>query len=306
MDKVTAAQVFITIVDLGSMSKAAEKLDMSRAMVTRYLAEMENWAGIRLLNRTTRKLSLTSAGGAVYSQSLKLIEVAQSIEQPQIIDEINLHGLVRISCAQSLAMSALSQAIPEFRQRFPHVAVDLQINNKTINLIEERIDLAIRISNNLDPNLIARPLSTCYSALCATPAYIAKQGLIENPNDLLRHDCLTYNFFGHSLWLFEKDNKPISVPVSGSLSANESTVLLAATLQDQGISMQPYCSVYELIKQGKLIHLLPEYQLETLGIYGVYTSRQNMPAPLRALLDFLVDWFQSSTYWSQFLLKSSR
>ncbi|MDE9459008.1 LysR family transcriptional regulator [Xenorhabdus bovienii] len=304
MDRITAAQVFVTIVEQGSLVAAAERLDMSRAMVSRYLAEMEKWTGVRLLHRTTRKISLTSAGENAYQRSLKLQELAETIPVQQSLESQTLRGLLRVSCSQSLGTSALSVAIPEFMRMYPQIAVNLQINNKVINLIEERIDLAIRITNNLEPNLIARPLSICHSVVCAAPSYLDGKIIPQKPTDLASHNCLTYNFFGKSLWLFEKQHEQYSVPVSGTLSANESTVLMEATLQGAGIAMQPYYSAAPHLISGQLVELLPDYQPQAMGIYGIYASRQNMPVTLRALLDFLVDWFANAPHWQQLMLKS--
>ncbi|MCG3462463.1 LysR family transcriptional regulator [Xenorhabdus bovienii] len=304
MDRITAAQVFVTIVEQGSLVAAAERLDMSRAMVSRYLAEMEKWAGVRLLHRTTRKISLTSAGENAYQRSLKLLELAETMPVQQSLESQTLRGLLRVSCSQSLGTSALSVAIPEFMRRYPQIAVNLQINNRVINLVEERIDLAIRITNNLEPNLIARPLSICHSVVCAASSYLDGKIIPQKPTDLALHNCLTYNFFGKSLWLFEKQHEQYSVPVSGTLSANESTVLMEAALQGAGIAMQPYYSAAPYLMSGQLVELLPDYQPQAMGIYGIYVSRQNMPVTLRALLDFLVDWFANAPHWQQLMLKS--
>ncbi|KLU15488.1 MULTISPECIES: LysR family transcriptional regulator [Xenorhabdus] len=303
MDRITAAQVFVTIVEQGSLIAAAERLDMSRAMVSRYLAEMEKWAGVRLLHRTTRKISLTSAGESAYQRSLKLMELAEGMPAQQSLEAQTLKGLLRVSCSQSLGVSALAVAMPEFMRIYPYIAVNLQMDNKAVNLIEERIDLAIRITNNLEPNLIARPLSTCHSIVCAAPSYLAEKSIPNNPMELTSHNCLTYNFFGKSLWVFKKQYEHYSVPVSGTLSANESTVLMEAALQGAGIAMQPYYSVSSYLMSGQLVELLPDYQPQAMGIYGIYASRQNMPATLRALLDFLVDWFATSPHWQQLMLK---
>ncbi|WP_426577929.1 LysR family transcriptional regulator [Xenorhabdus stockiae] len=304
MDRITAAQVFVTIVEQGSLSAAAERLDMSRAMVSRYLSEMERWSEIRLLHRTTRQISLTSAGEQAYQRSLKLIELAEAMPVQQSTEAKTLKGQLRVSCCQALGISALSVAIPEFMRKYPQIGVSLEISNKATKLVEERIDLAIRITNNLGLNLIARPLSICRSVICAAPSYLAGKRPPQKPDDLVIHNCLTYNLFDKNLWLFEKQNEQYSVPVSGTLSANESTVLMEAALQGAGISMQPYYSVSPYLKSGQLIELLPDYQPQTMGIYGIYVSRQNMPATLRALLDFLVEWFDSSSHWQQLTLKS--
>ncbi|BBG61442.1 LysR family transcriptional regulator [Providencia rustigianii] len=297
MDRLKAVQVFITIVEQGSLSGAADKLDMSRAMVTRYLAEMEQWAGVRLLNRTTRRLSLTSAGESVYQQSLQLNAISLTLPVQQKHNTKDLAGLVRISCSQSIAQSALSLAISEFLQLYPNMMVDMQISNKSVNLIEERIDLAIRITNQLEPSLIAKPLSTCHSVICASPAFLKNKTLPTQPEDLALLECLTYSFFGRSLWSFEKEGKTSTVLVDGRLSANESVFLMEAALNGAGIAMQPYYSVAKYLQSGELIQLLPDYTPMPLGIYGVYTSRQHMPTPLRAVIDFLANWFNTSSHW---------
>ncbi|OAT24689.1 LysR family transcriptional regulator [Proteus myxofaciens] len=298
MDKIKASEVFVTIVKQGSMIKAADYLNMSRAMVTRYLLEMEEWAGVRLLHRTTRQQSLTSVGERVYQQSLELLELAESIPASTPKERHQISGLVRITSSQSLANSILSVAISEFMQQYPLIAVDLQITNQTVNLIEERIDIALRITNHLEPNLIARSLATCISVVCASKDYLEKEGIPQSPDELVHHQCLTYRFFGRSLWEFIQGDEHYSVPVGGNLSANESVVLLQATLKGMGISLQPYYSVKPYLENNELIQLLTHYQAKPMGIYAVLASRQNMPVAVRTLLDFLVEWFASSSYWS--------
>lgn len=297
MDRITAARVFVTIVDLGSMIAAADHLDMSRAMVTRYLAQMEEWTGARLLHRTTRKLSLTDAGERTLSLSRKMLAVAEAIDLVEDNQTEEIRGLLRITCSQSLGQTALAGAVTQFLKRHPQVSVDLQMNNRTVNLVEERIDLALRITNELDPNLIARPLSTCASVVCAAPAYLAANGTPNHPEDLASHNCLTYNWFGKSLWHFDRAGEKSAVAVSGNLSANESVVLLAGTLQGAGISLQPYYSAAPLLAKGELVELLPGYQPQAMGIYGIYTTRKQMPATLRAMLDYLVEWFATDEQW---------
>ncbi|BCU56632.1 LysR family transcriptional regulator [Enterobacter kobei] len=301
MDRLIAARVFVTIAERGSMIAAAGQLDMSRAMVTRYLAQMEHWAGARLLHRTTRKLSLTDAGERTLALCRQMLAVAENIDLVADRQDDAIRGLLRISCSQSLGQTVLARAVTQYLQRYPAVAVDLQMNNQAVNLVEERIDLALRITNDLDPNLIARPLSTCASVVCATPAWLKKHGTPHHPDDLARHNCLTYSWFGKSLWHFDHQGTKSAVAVSGNLSANESVVLLAATLQDAGISLQPYYSVAPLLEKGELIELLPDYTPQAMGIYGIYLSRKQMPLTLRSMLDFLVEWFATDTRWQGML-----
>ncbi|MDY4348884.1 LysR family transcriptional regulator [Pectobacterium brasiliense] len=297
MDRITAAEVFVTIIDRGSMIAAAETLDMSRAMVTRYLAEMETWAGARLLHRTTRKLSLTDAGEKTLVRCREMLALTADMRVEADTDDATLSGLLRVSCSQSLAQGALGMAITTFLRRHPRVAIDLQMNNRTVNLVEERIDLALRITNELDPNLIARPLSRCESVLCASPSYLNEHGIPRQLTDLSIHNCLTYTYFGKSLWHFSRGDEKFTIPVSGNLSGNESLVLLAGALEGAGIALQPRYSVAPYLASGQLVALLPEYRPQAMGIYGIYTSRRQMPAALRTLLDFLVEWFAHDPRW---------
>jgi len=298
MDRITSASVFITIAERGSLAGAAEALNMSRAMVTRYLAEMEEWAGARLLHRTTRRLSLTSAGEVTLNRCRELLSLAGEVATAGDPGAGEPRGLLRVACSQFLSQTALAAAMAGFLRRYPQARLDLQVDNRAVNLVEQRIDLAIRITNALEPGLIARQLGECRSLLCASPGYISEHGQPAGPQDLVRHNCLTYSYFGKSVWQFTRDGKaPVEVPVSGSLSANESMALLAAAGQGAGIAMQPRFAARPLIDAGVLVDVLPGWQPQTLGIHAIYTSRQHMPPVLRAMLDFLADWFSSDPGW---------
>lgn len=171
------------------------------------------------------------------------------------------------------------------------------MDSRAVNLVEQRIDLALRITNALEPNLIARRLAACASVVCAAPAYLAAHGTPRRAEDLAAHNCLTYNYFGKSLWQFTRAGADLSVPVGGNLSANESTVLMLATAQGAGISLQPLFAAAPLLAAGQLVALLPDCQPQEMGIHAVYTSRQHMAPALRALLDFLAEWFACDPGW---------
>ena len=301
MDRITAAQVFVAIAERGSMVAASEALDMSRAMVTRYLAEMEQWAGARLLHRSTRRLSLTDAGDETLVRCRQMLEVAGAMAVTSRDGADTPHGLLRITCSQSLAQTALASAVATYLQRYPRAAVDLQMENRAVNLVEQRIDLAIRITNALEPNLIARQLASCDSVVVAAPAYLVAHGTPRRAEDLALHNCLTYTYFGKSLWQFTYQGEALTVPVSGRLSANESLVLLVATVEGVGISLQPRFSAAPLIASGQLVELLPAWQPQSMGIYGIYTSRQHMSPLLRTMLDFLLEWFARDARWLELI-----
>ena len=291
MDRITAARVFVAINERGSLIAAAETLEMSRAMVTRYLAQMESWAGARLLHRTTRKLGLTASGQVTLLRCRQLLELADAVSLAADTQVDEPRGMLRIACSQSLAQAVLAPAVTAYLQRYAGTSVDLQIGNQAVDLVSERIDLAIRITNQLDPNLIARPLGHCDSLVCASPAYLAASGTPSRPQDLNGHNCLTYSYFGKSLWEFSHQETPLSVPVGGNLSANDSVVLLEAAVAGAGITLQPVHSVAPLIANGQLVELLPDYPAKAMGIYAIYTSRHHQSATLRTMLDFLAEWF---------------
>ncbi len=292
-----ATRVFVEVVERGSQTAAAEALEMSRAMVSRYLGELETWVGARLLHRTTRKLSLTGAGEQLLGQCREMLAMAEAMQSVSRTDEAAPRGTLRIACSQSLAQAWLVHALDDFIRLYPQVSVDLLVGSQAVNLVEARIDLALRITNQLDPNLIARQLAVCRSVVCATPAYLAKHGMPLRPEELAQHNCLSYAYFGRSIWEFTRAGEPHAVAVSGNLSANESMVLLEAVLADIGISLQPLYSVSAHLRSGALVQLLPDYQPQELGIYALYGTRRQMPPALRALLDFLIERLADAPDW---------
>lgn len=297
MDRLIAMQVFVEVADQGSLTAAADKLDMSRAMVSRYLAELEQWVGARLLHRTTRKLSLTSAGSDTLPRCRQMLGMAGEIQSSAAAPENAPQGTLRLTFSMSMGQTYLVPLLTRFLKRYPATAIDMLMVDRTVNLIEERIDLAIRITNALDPNLIARKLAVCHSVVVAAPSYLEEHGTPKTIEDLALHNCLTYSYFGKSLWEFEKDGVPFAVPVGGNMSANESSVLLEAAACGAGIALQPLHAASGLLHSGRLRALLGEYRPRELSIYGVYASRRQMPAVLRAMLDFLVEEFSADSGW---------
>jgi len=299
MIKRSHVRQFLAVVDAGSFVGAADMLGLSKAAVSRHVVELENRLGIRLLHRTTRRLSLTGMGAELLPRCRDMLALADELQSAGQRVSRALGGTLRIASSQSFAQAWLARAVAAFVERHPAVAVDLQVSSQAVNLVEERIDLALRITNQLDPNLIARRLATCHSVLCAAPAYLARHGTPQTPAELARHNCLTYAYFGRSLWQFERDGEPSGVPVSGNISANESTVLLEASVAGAGISLQPLYAAAPLLRAGRLVQLLPQYRAEALGIHALYGSRLQMLPALRALLDFLAARLQGDPHWEE-------
>lgn len=287
MDRITAARVFVEAVERGSLSAAAERLGLSRAMASRYLTRLEDWAGVRLLHRTTRRLSLTGAGDRILPLCREMLALEGAVtalaapaEQPE--------GLVRIAAPPMFAQNRLVAVVLEFLRRYPAVRVDLQVSDQVADLVEERIDVAVRISNRVDPALIARPLGWCRSVLCAAPDYLRRCGIPQSPQDLPRYSCLSYSGFGGHRWTLDGPRGFCTVDVSGGFSANDSLIVLQAALGGAGIAMLPVFAAAGPVARGDLTVVLPDWQPEVLAIQALYSSRRHMPAAQRALIDYLV------------------
>ncbi|AVI66900.1 LysR family transcriptional regulator [Shewanella sp. WE21] len=311
MDRLEAAKVFVTIVERGSMISAANALDMSRSMVTRYLSEMEEWSGARLLHRSTRSLSLTPAGEQVLDYCHRLLELANEVPAVSHAAVAIPRGLLRISCSQFLAHQILAPVVQQYLASYPQASVNFHVSSQTVDLVAERIDLAIRITNELDPNLIARRLGECESVVCAAPSYLAARAAVLHPEDLTQHNCLTYSYFGDVMWRFyqtdvvakqaqalnsdpkSNQGQVFNVPVNGNFSANDSMVVLNATLAGEGIAMQPVWAAKPYLDSGQLVPLLMKFKPQSLGVYGVYQSRKHMQPALRVMMDMLVAYFAS-------------
>lgn len=297
MDKLEAMNVFVTIVERGSLSAAAEHLELSRTKVTRYLGELENWMDTRLLHRTTRSLSLTSAGKETLEIARELLALEASLAGIRNQSREHLKGQLRITASYSIVDSFLMDVIGRFIDKWPEVSIDIVSTDQTVNLVESRIDLAIRITNELTPNIVAKQLGECRSVICASPQYLKEKGTPSNVQDLAHHNCLSFSYFGKTAWTFNGPNGLESVPIKGNISANTSEVLLSATLKGNGISILPFPSVKGLIQDGLLVSLLPEWQPKTLGVHAVYGTRKQVTPLLRAFIDHLSDDMEQSKIW---------
>lgn len=297
MDRLTATRVFVEVVDRGSQTAAAEHLDLSRAMVSRYLAELEGWVGARLLHRTTRKLSLTQVGNELLPHCREMLHTAEMMRATGIKANDGPSGNLRVATSQSFAQTWLSPVLVEYLARYPNTSVDVLVGSHAVNLVEERIDLALRITNQLEPNQVARHLGDCHSVVCAAPAYLAKAGIPKEPHELAGHNCLTYSYFGRSVWQFSGQPGAVQVPVDGNLSSNDTAVLLEAAINAGGICLQPLYAAAPLLEDGRLVRLLPGWLPQSLGIHAIYASRRQMLPALRALLDFIAERLAADPLW---------
>lgn len=295
MDRITAAQVFIDVTRSGSFTATAERLSMSRPMVTRYVEAMENWFGTRLLHRTTRKVTLTTSGEQCLKDIEPWIDTAQEfVTNVKPTDELT--GSIRIASSSSFAHAQLMAAISEFMCLHPKIIIDIDLQDNTIDLIKNRIDLAIRIASHPDDSLIGKPIAICRSVIVAHQSYLDKMPAITKPEDLSSHQCLSYSNFEHQVWHLKQDNTHKSIGINCRLSANEATALFQATISGAGISMQPTYLARKAIQQQKLVQILPEWQANNMNIYALYPSRKFLAPAVRALIDFLEVYFKKNSW----------
>ncbi len=289
MDRVTAMQVFAEVAARGSLTATASALEMSRPMVSRHLESLEDWLGVRLLHRTTRRVSLTDAGEEALARCRQVLELTQDLQTVAGTRSVEVGGRLRITTSPSFAQAFLAEAIAEFLERHPRTQIELVALERTVNLVEERIDLAVRISSRVDDTLVARRLGVCRSVVCAAPAYLARHGTPTAPEALRSHRCVVHAQVGRTEYRLLRGGEVMRVPVAGVFLANETSVMVSAVLAGAGIALLPTYLVAPLIARDALVRLLPEHEPEPLGIHATYLSRQHQPRLLRVMLDFLAE-----------------
>ncbi|MAX98372.1 MAG: LysR family transcriptional regulator [Oceanospirillaceae bacterium] len=296
MDRILAARVFVDLAYSGSFTRTADRLDMSRPMVTRHLEAMESWLQTRLFHRTTRKISLTTAGAECLAEVEELLQQAEKLEQMHV-DHQEPSGQIRLATSMSFGFTQLVPALRGFMQRYPRVLVDLELQDTVTDLTAQRIDLALRFASNPDPSLIGKPIALCESVLVASPEYLKRRGVPQEPEDLQQHDCLGYRNFGRHVWNLHHDtlgNR--AVDMHCRLTANEVTALMTAAELGMGIALQPTYMVSKLLQSGALVTVLPQWRPEDLKIYVLYASRKHQSKAVRTLIDYLDDWFKQNPW----------
>jgi len=297
MDKLVAARIFIETVERGSLSAAADSVGMSRAMASRYLEGLEQWLGARLLHRTTRRLTLTDAGDKALATLRTMLELAEDVQCQVSQDSGEVKGKLRVTTSASFAEAQLTQAMVAFQVAHPKVTIDLLVLDRPVNLVSERIDLAVRITARVDEGLVARRLAPCESVLCASPAYLERHVAPKVLGDLADHRIIAHNGLAtQALQVRDpSDGTTFQLPVEGSLTSNETSVLRAAALAGAGIAMLPTYYVGEDLTAGRLKRVLLRSKLERMDIQAVYASRRHQPKALRLLIDFLAERFGGDT-----------
>ncbi len=293
MDKFREMQSFAAVVAAGSFVGAADALATSKAAVSRHVADLEQRLGVRLLHRTTRKLSLTDDGQTFHNRCMEILAAIDEAEGALSSRSAEASGSLRISAPVTFGILHLGQLWGAFLERNPKVTLDVSLSDRTVDLVEDGFDLAIRISGALDPSMIGRKLASTRMVLCASPQYLAQRGMPVKPQDLTEHAVISYTYWSsRDEWKFDGPEGPVSVKTHPRIHANSGDTCRAAALQHQGIILQPNFLVQQDLRSGALQEIMPRYQSLELGIYAIYASRRQLPLKLRHMIDFLVDAFR--------------
>ncbi|MEJ8813731.1 LysR family transcriptional regulator [Variovorax ureilyticus] len=288
MDSLDLIRTFREVASHGSFSRAASKLDVSKATVSKYIAELESRLGVRLLNRSTRAVSLTDAGSLLLERSKPMMEMFEDTQAEVQEHASRPTGRLRISAPLGAGQGDLPKMIGEFMGHYPDVSITLHLSNRSIDMAEEGIDLSFHFGPIEDENLIVRKLARRSLVVCASPVYWRKHGKPTHPSELANHDALTHSRLGlHPQWRFEVDGKPFDVQMRTRMDSNESAPLIQIAMQGFGVIYMPEMLVQPHVDQGELVPVLEPYSRSDMWLSAAYLQRRHNSAALRALLDFL-------------------
>ncbi|MDN3987522.1 LysR family transcriptional regulator [Zwartia vadi] len=293
MDRFDAMRAFVAVVDAGSFVGGADRLQISKAVVSRLVAELEEHLGVRLLHRTTRKLSLTPEGDTYVGRCRNVLLELQEAEDDVTHRSAQARGILRINVPVSYGLSHLAALWPAFMEKHPEVILDITLSDRVVDLVEEGYDLAVRIGKLESSTLVSRRLSRTRMVLCASPGYIEKYSSPRMPEDLSQHRIFAYSLLSSGdQWLFTSEHdakRQVSVRIAPVMRTNNGDTCRAAALQDQGIVLQPDFLIGDDIRTGRLVELMPAWRAGELGIHAVYPSRRYLSAKVRLLVDYLAD-----------------
>jgi DNA-binding transcriptional LysR family regulator len=305
MDRLTAMRTFVRVVEAGSFTAVAEQMNLARSAVTRQVAALEAHLGAKLIARSTRRLSLTSAGATYIDQCRDILDRIDEAEGDLAGERQTLRGEIRASVPMTFGLLHLTPLIMEFSQTHAEIHIDLDFNDRRVNLIEEGMDFALRITGRLPATTVARRLTTCRSVLVAAPDYLRRHGEPTHPDQLTEHACLAYSLTSRSSWTFIIDGMPHPVEIGGPITANNGSALQEAALRGMGIVYEPTFIAAEAIRQGKLVPILKNFPTPVLDMFAVFPGNRFVPRRVRAFVDFLAARLGPEPYWDQGLALES-
>lgn len=288
MDRLDAMHIFVRVAELGSFSSVALQLGVARSVVTRQIAALEAHLGVKLMVRSTRRLSLTSAGSTYLEKCRVILNLVDSAETDVAAERLAPRGNIRISLPLSFGLTHLGPLLLEFSQIYPEVSLDMDFTDRSVNLIEEAFDLTIRITPRLKTGDIARKISTGRMRVVASPDYLARHGRPRHPSELINHQCLGYTAGGGTAsWLFMVDGELQSFPIRSRINSNNGDVLTQGAAMGLGITCHPDFIVDRFIADGRVEEILTDFPAPELGIYAVLPTNRHVPHRIRVLMDFL-------------------
>ena len=292
-------RVFAQVVEAKSFSAAADKLAMSKSLASRRVSALERSLSVKLLNRSTRKLSLTEAGALFYEHCARVVQEAELAEERLTRTQSEPAGLVRVTAVQAFAMRHVLPALPEFYRKYPKIRVKLSCSNRALDLGDEGFDLGIRVSFDPALNLVARKLAVNRSVLCASPAYLKRRGTPRRIEDLRKHDCVLFPPLApKGLWTLRRDRRKYSVPVAGVFETDDMDAVRAAVAAGLGIGILPVYMAGDALREGQLVPLLRQFQVvPESAVYLVYLPNRTLSSRVRALIDFLAERFEPTPSW---------
>lgn len=292
MDRLLEMQTFCAVVEAGSFVSASEGMGVSKAAVSRYINELESRLGVRLLHRTTRRLSLTAEGEVFYVRCRELLAGVEEAEAELTSRSSVAKGVLRINAPVSFGIHHLAPLWGEFHARYPDVELNIDLSDRMVDIVEEGFDLAIRIATLRNSTLVSRRITATRLMVCASPEYLRANGTPSQPEDLIHHTVIAYsNLATGNEWHFDGPNGRISIRVRPWMHANNGETCCAAAVAHQGIIHQPSFLVQDDLAAGRLVELMPDYRSAELGVYAVYPTRKFVTPKVRALVDFLVSAF---------------
>lgn len=298
MDRLDAMRAFVTVVSEGAFTRAADRLDMSPQLVSKYVSQLEKHLGVRLLNRTTRQIHLTEAGASYHQRAQQVLNDIEDMEC-QIGDlQTEARGLLRISAPVSFAIRHMAPLLSGFQKAHPGVGIDLQLNDRKVDVVEEGFDVVLRIGHLRSSSLIARKIAPIRMVVCAAPHYLEQNGTPRHLEDLQGHRYLRYSYIeldsGQPLHRWLQNNGQND---SNGMASNNGDVLVEAAIAGAGIALQPTFISGPAIKEGKLQVILQEYEPEPMGLYAVYAHRQLLASKVRSFIDYIDGYFGDPPYW---------
>jgi DNA-binding transcriptional LysR family regulator len=287
MDALTSLRVFREVVDAGSFVKAAERLDISTAMTSKHVANLERQLGVRLLNRTTRHLSLTEAGNVYYEQCSEALDILSAAEAAVGVQTVKPQGVLKVTAPGWFANRTFADLLVAYQARYPDVLIDLRLENRFVDLVEEGYDMAIRATSEPSPTLIVRPLCRMPFVLAGSRAYLARHGLPRHPDDLARHRVVLPTYTNIEAVTLTGPDGAFTVKNHAALKTNDTSMALQLVRAGMGLAYFPAWIVDPELASGSLVRVLPAYEAFAPSVYAVYTSRKYMTTKVRTFIDFL-------------------